>query len=226
MTIVYTELLLTVTERRSVSFQNVSIETLAADGRWTAYAYLDDIDVSDRSHNQTDNGIHLPISPVVDSGPSGSVIPDAREWQDGYMDDEITASNIDTTFLQSGFLCNADSQVFGVEIVGEETLPSPTTGVLPFSPSMAMIQSPSQWGLSSFGDIDFGSSNWDSTGWIEIPHYQYFSTPMDLLNNLPFKRFREDLEIQGIYSILSWGSGVPKMLFLLLCIYVGKKLYA
>jgi hypothetical protein len=189
-----------VTERRSTNFQNVSIETLAADGRWTAYNYLDDMNVSDHSHNQTDNGIHLPISPVNDSGPSGSAIPDNGEWQGGHMDDEITTFNIETTFPQSGFLQNFDSQVFGGEIVGEDSLPSPTRGMSPFSLSTAIIQSPSQWGVSSFGNIDFGSSNWNSTGWVEAPNYQYFSIPTDLLNNLPFKRFREDL---GTYSILS-----------------------
>jgi hypothetical protein len=210
MTIECTGLLLTMTERRSSSFQNVSIETLAADGRWTAYAYLDEINVSGNSHNQTDNGIHLQISPVVDNSPSRSVMPDNGQWPDGHMDGEITASNIETTFLQSGFLRSFDSQVLDVEIVGEEPLPSPTRGMLPFSPSTAMIQSPSQWGLSHFGDIDFESSNWDFTGWVEVPNYQCFPTPMDLLNNLPFKRFREDLEAQGMYSILSWGSYVPK----------------
>jgi hypothetical protein len=189
-----------VTERRSANFQNVSIETLAADGRWTAYNYLGDMNVSDHSHNQTDNGIHLPISQVNDSGPSGSVIPDNGEWQGGRMDGEITTFNIETTFPQSGFLHNFDSQVFGGEIVGEESLPSPTREMLPFNLSTAMIQSPSQWGISSFGDIDFGSSNWNSTGWVEASNYQYFSTPTDLLNNLPFKRFREDL---GTYFILS-----------------------
>jgi hypothetical protein len=189
-----------VTERRSTNFQNVSIETLAADGRWTAYTYLDDMSVSDHSHNQTDNGIHLPISPVNDSGPSGSAIPDNGEWQDRHMDDEITAFNIETTFLQSGFSHNLDSQAFGGEIVSEDSLPSPTRGLLPSSLSRAIMQSPSQWGVSNFGDIDFGSSNWDSTGWVEAPNYQYFWTPTDLLNNLPFKRFREDL---GMYSILS-----------------------
>jgi hypothetical protein len=116
------------------------------------------------------------------------------------MNDEITAFNIETTFPQSGFLHNFDSQVFGGEIVGEESLPSPTRGLLPSSPSMAMIQSPLQWGVSNFGDIDFGSSNWDSTGWVEASNYQYFLTPTDLLDNLPFKQFREDL---GMYSILS-----------------------
>jgi len=200
MAIECTGLLLTVTERRSASFQNVSIETLAADGRWTAYDYLDDINVSD---NRTDNGIHLPISPVVDSGSSGCVIPDNGEWPDGHMDDEITAFHIESTFLQPGFLPNSDFQVLEVETVGEEPFPSPTRGILPFSPSTAMIQSPSQWGLSNFGDFNFESSNWDLRGWVEIPNHQYFSTPMDLLNNLPFRRFREDLETQGMYPILS-----------------------
>ena len=210
MTIEYTGLLLTMTERRSSSFQNVSIETLAADGRWTAYAYLDKINVSGNSHNQTDNGIHLQTSPVVDNGLSGSVMPDNGQWPGGHMDGEITASNIENTFLQSGFLRSFDSQVLDVEIVGEEPLPSPTRRMLAFSPSTAMIQSPSQWGLSHFGDIDFESSNWDFTGWVEVPNYQCCPTPTDLLNNLPFKRFREDLEAQGMYSILSWGSYVPK----------------
>ena len=188
------------TERRSANFQNVSIETLAVDGRWTAYAYLDDINVSDHSHNQTDEGIHLPIPQVDDSGPSGSAIPDNGEWQDGHMDDEITASNIETTFLEPGFLHNFDSQVFGGEIIGEESLPSPTRGLLSSSPSTAMIQLPSQLGVPNLDGIDFGSSNWDWTGWVGAPNFRYFPTPTDLLNNLPFKRFREDL---GTYSILS-----------------------
>ena len=192
--------MLTATERRSANFQNVSIETLAADGRWTAYTYLDDINVSDHSHNQTNEGFHLPLPQVDDNSPSGSAIHDNGECQDGHMNDEITAFNVETTFPQSGFLHNFDSQVFGGEIDGEESLLSPTRGLLPSSPSMAMIQSPSQWEVSNFGDIDFGSSNWDSTGWVGAPNYQYFWTPTDLLNNLPFKRFREDL---GVYSILS-----------------------
>jgi hypothetical protein len=190
-------LLLTTIERRSASFQSVSIETLAADGTWTAYPYLDDISVSGHSYKQTNNGTHLPISSVVDSNPAGNAIPHDGEWQDEHMGDDITASNIETTFLQSGFLPNLDSQVSSMEIMAEEPVSSLTRGMSPFIPSTALIRSPSHWGEYNFGHIDFGSSNWDSTGWVEIPNYQYFSTPVDLLNNLPFKQFREDIKTQG-----------------------------
>jgi hypothetical protein len=224
MTIECTGLLLTMTERRSSSFQNVSIETLAADGRWTAYAYLDEINVSGNSHNQTDNGIHLQISPVVDNSPSRSVMPDNGQWPDGHMDGEITASNIETTFLQSGFLRSFDSQVLDVEIVGEEPLPSPTRGMLPFSPSTAMIQSPSQWGLSHFGDIDFESSNWDFTGGSQLP---VFSDTYGLAKQLAIQTIQRRSRSSRYVFHSFLGFICSKILFPLICICEKKTvLYA
>ncbi len=114
------------------------------------------------------------------------------------MGEEMTVSSIEITFLYSNFLSNLDSQVSSMEIMSEEPVSSLTRGVLPSIPSTALMRLPSNWGEYNFGHIEFESSNWDSTDWVEIPNYQYFSTPMNLLSNLRFKRFREDIETQGM----------------------------
>ena len=103
---------------RSAAFRNVCIETLGSDGRWTVYANLDDVSVTDNFQRRTPSLLN---SIAVDGDLFGNTgtAADSVGMLDRQVDAEVDPLGMNITLLHPNISHISDAQAPELHIVGD-----------------------------------------------------------------------------------------------------------